>query len=322
MQWTFWEYVMARLWATNKVPYATNEEILADAKLMALNLAFVFIIPMWRDIHFYIAHRFIHIRAIYKYVHSLHHRNADPEPFSGMTMHPIEHLYYFSNVFVPCLYLDGLSPLIFLWCFTHLTIAPGAGHSGFEDNFQADQYHYVHHAKFECNYGSPFPRSLINSLARLGKSLERAKRTLGSGRRSSIKKRRMKKKKKNKPWSPNGYLGMPKDRYHGIYTVFWMALGAIAYWGSVGNHDDKGRLQVRAFKGIAIERLVAATVAYGPVFAALAVAWASGDRMSWRWPFHKERIIGAFGLFILLGFFACLLPVYHATLWISAPIVD
>jgi sterol desaturase/sphingolipid hydroxylase (fatty acid hydroxylase superfamily) len=21
---------------------------------------------------------------------------------------------------------------------------------------QADQYHYVHHAKFECNYGSPF----------------------------------------------------------------------------------------------------------------------------------------------------------------------
>ena len=170
--------------------------------------------------------------------------------------------------------------------------------------------------------GLPFPRSLINSLARLGKSLERAKRTLGSGRRSSIKKRRMKKKKKNKPWSPNGYLGMPKDRYHGIYTVFWMALGAIAYWGSVGNHDDKGRLQVRAFKGIAIERLVAATVAYGPVFAALAVAWASGDRMSWRWPFHKERIIGAFGLFILLGFFACLLPVYHATLWISAPIVD
>ena len=54
------------------------------------------------------------IRAVYKYVHSLHHRNADPEPFSGMTMHPVEHLYYFSNAFTPSLYLN-LSPLIFLW---------------------------------------------------------------------------------------------------------------------------------------------------------------------------------------------------------------
>lgn len=26
---------------------------------------------------------------------------------------------------------------------------------GFEDHWQADQYHYIHHAKFECNYGSP-----------------------------------------------------------------------------------------------------------------------------------------------------------------------
>jgi hypothetical protein len=53
-----------------------------------------------------------------KYVHSLHHRNMDPEPFSGMTMHPVEHLYYFSNAFIPSFYLAGLSPLIFLWNFT------------------------------------------------------------------------------------------------------------------------------------------------------------------------------------------------------------
>jgi len=39
-------------------------------------------------------------------------------------MHPIEHLYYFSNAFTPSLYLS-VSPLIFLWNFIHLTIAPG-----------------------------------------------------------------------------------------------------------------------------------------------------------------------------------------------------
>ena len=69
------------------------------------------------------------IRPLYKFVHALHHRDTDPEPFSGMCMHPIEHLYYFSNALTPALYLK-LSPLVFLWTFIHLTIAPGAGHSG------------------------------------------------------------------------------------------------------------------------------------------------------------------------------------------------
>jgi sterol desaturase/sphingolipid hydroxylase (fatty acid hydroxylase superfamily) len=38
------------------------------------------------------ASRLIHIRFIYKFVHSLHHRNGDIEPFSGMCMHPVEHM--------------------------------------------------------------------------------------------------------------------------------------------------------------------------------------------------------------------------------------
>lgn len=180
VQWTWWEYVMTRLWATEKVAFATDRQILSDPYQIALNVLCVLLVPVWRDVHFYIAHRFIHVRAIYKYVHSLHHRNNDVEPFAGMCMHPVEHLYYFSNAFVPSLYLN-VSPLVFLWCFMHLTLAPGASHSGFEDHFQADQvrersqgtcpsyritltnvfstssqYHYLHHAKFECNYGSTF----------------------------------------------------------------------------------------------------------------------------------------------------------------------
>ena len=91
-------------------------------------MLWVLLVPLWRDLHSYIAHRFVHIRAVYRFVHSLHHRNADPEPFSGLTMHPVEHLYYFSNALVPVLYVSGLSPLIFLWIYVHLAIAPGAGH--------------------------------------------------------------------------------------------------------------------------------------------------------------------------------------------------
>ena len=33
--------------------------------LLALNVLWVCLIPVWRDLHFYIAHRFLHIRAIY-----------------------------------------------------------------------------------------------------------------------------------------------------------------------------------------------------------------------------------------------------------------
>ena len=34
----------------------------------------------------------------------------------------------------------------------HLVLAPGASHSGYEDHFQADAFHYMHHKYFECNY--------------------------------------------------------------------------------------------------------------------------------------------------------------------------
>merc|ERR1719446_1983129 len=118
-----------RLWSTGAVPFVSNSEVFSSPKMIAIHVCWILVIPIWRDLHFYFAHRFIHIRAVYKYVHSLHHRNADPEPFSGMTMHPVEHLYYFSNAFTPSLYLSCLSPLVFTWNFIHLTIAPGAGHS-------------------------------------------------------------------------------------------------------------------------------------------------------------------------------------------------
>ncbi|KAH8080458.1 C-4 methylsterol oxidase [Aureococcus anophagefferens] len=153
-QWTFWECAMCRIWEP-AARTSRRTRRFSEITLLLKNAAVLLLVPVWRDFHFYVAHRFLHVRACYKYVHGLHHRNADPEPFSGMCMHPVEHLYYFSNAFFPTLLVDGLSPLVFLWVFVHLSIAPGAGHSGFEDHFQADQYHYLHHRKFECNYGSP-----------------------------------------------------------------------------------------------------------------------------------------------------------------------
>ena len=54
-----------------------------------------------------------------------------------------------------------LSPFAFMWNGVHLLISPAASHSGYEDNFQSDQFHYLHHRYFECNYGTgTFPFDL------------------------------------------------------------------------------------------------------------------------------------------------------------------
>jgi hypothetical protein len=41
-----------------------------------------------------------------------------------------------------------------MWNGVHLSISPSASHSGYEDHFQSDQFHYLHHRFFECNYGT------------------------------------------------------------------------------------------------------------------------------------------------------------------------
>ena len=70
--------------------------------------------------------------------------------FSGLCMHPIEHLYYYSCILPSLFFL--CSPFAFLWNGVHLLLSPGASHSGWEDHFQSDAYHYLHHRYFECNY--------------------------------------------------------------------------------------------------------------------------------------------------------------------------
>jgi sterol desaturase/sphingolipid hydroxylase (fatty acid hydroxylase superfamily) len=148
--WVGFENVFAFLWATDRLPYLTNAQAFSTQWGLLNFLAGIALIPVWRDAHFYFAHRFLHYKPMYNQVHSLHHRNTDIEPFSGLCMHPIEHLYYYScilpNLLVFC------SPLHLLWNGVHLLIAPAAGHSGFEDHFQADTFHYLHHRTYECNY--------------------------------------------------------------------------------------------------------------------------------------------------------------------------
>lgn len=148
--WTAFENVICYLWATGRLSYITDATSFGSlwgrlAFLLALGG-----VPLWRSLHFYFAHRFIHMDDMYKQVHSLHHRNTDVEPFSGLCMHPVEHLYYFACILPSLVFY--CSPFAFLWNGVHLLLSPGASHSGYEDHFQSDAFHYIHHRYFECNY--------------------------------------------------------------------------------------------------------------------------------------------------------------------------
>lgn len=148
--WTMFENIFCYLWSNNRLSYISNDESF-NTKLGFLKFVIALIgIPLWRSWHFYFAHRLLHFGPLYQNVHSLHHRNTDTEPFSGLCMHPIEHLYYYSCI-LPSL-LFTCSPFAFLWNGVHLLLSPAASHSGWEDHFQSDTFHYLHHRYFECNY--------------------------------------------------------------------------------------------------------------------------------------------------------------------------
>jgi sterol desaturase/sphingolipid hydroxylase (fatty acid hydroxylase superfamily) len=152
LHWTGTEMAFIYCYRTGRLEYVPN--IFGNVQTALQTLVLSILVPPYRDVHFYFCHRFIHIRCLYKYIHSVHHRNTDIEPFAGLCMHPVEHLYYFT-CYGPLLglsFLPILSPFVVFWMGFHTALSPAASHSGWEDHFSADLAHYLHHRYCDCNY--------------------------------------------------------------------------------------------------------------------------------------------------------------------------
>lgn len=341
LQWTLWEAIFVHCYATGKLDYIPDNAAFATRGNAIRMVVYTMAVPLYREAHFYFTHRFIHFRALYKYVHSLHHRNTDIEPFAGLCMHPVEHLYYFSCV-APSLYFYA-SPFHMLWNGIHLLISPAASHSGWEDNMQSDLYHYLHHVKFECNYGTsgmPLDRMFGTFRCSLDKSLdvtykgaaeeeeeETAKKNAPNG--AVLRKRNataVKKKPaaeapaqnrvyrpKERRWARGGLTSLSlKDAVwsradQAIYDIFCFCVFAFAAKVAVGSL----RVNISG-------EFVAALVAFGPPLFGLALLRATNDKKSWRWPFHKEELAGPLGFHVALGFVAGPLFTYHTLLALFA----
>lgn len=149
--WTGLEAVTLWLYANHKLPHLEYER---HPVLFWLGLA---LIPFWREFHFYWIHRAIHWKPLYQHVHYLHHKNINPNPWSGMAMHPVELVLYFSVVLIH--WVVPSHPFHFLFDLQHTALSPACGHHGFEGPIldgkwpTGSYFHYLHHRYFECNYG-------------------------------------------------------------------------------------------------------------------------------------------------------------------------
>lgn len=122
-------------------------------------IAIFLLIPPWESLYFYGIHRLLHSRLLYRF-HALHHRNTDVGPWSGLSMHPVEHLLYFGTALihfiVPTHPVHLICHLMFFGLYAIVT------HSGFEGLWRNGKkrlhlgnfHHQMHHRFFEVNYGT------------------------------------------------------------------------------------------------------------------------------------------------------------------------
>ena len=118
------------------------------------------LIPIWSSFHFYLIHRLLHIEFLYRLAHGLHHRNINIGPWSGISMHPIEHLLYFSSVMIHLVVPSH--PVHVLFHFYVEGLNPAFSHSGYDGVLWGDKkrieagdfFHQLHHRHISCNYGT------------------------------------------------------------------------------------------------------------------------------------------------------------------------
>lgn len=112
-----------------------------------------FLLYMWSDFHFYWTHRMLHGKWFYANVHKYHHESFNPNPWSGLAMHPLESAIYFTSPLI--VGLAGFPTWYYRMLFKALLIFPLEGHAGFGSwAIENSHNHYIHHSKFNWNYGS------------------------------------------------------------------------------------------------------------------------------------------------------------------------
>ena len=114
--------------------------------------------PILHEAGFYFCHRALHWKPLYNISHKIHHRNINPGPWSGISMHPIEHVIYFGIILT--IFIFPTHPIHMINLASRLGLLAVVGHTGFDHIVVGKKTivntsyyaHYLHHKYFEVNY--------------------------------------------------------------------------------------------------------------------------------------------------------------------------
>lgn len=124
----------------------------------ALNLLYLILL---QDFYFYLTHRVLHFKWLYRHIHIVHHQSVLTTPLTSFSVHPIEkfiELFFFPIVLI-FLPVTGAELLVFIFLSSLVNIL---GHCGFEFKWmflkKADPigattvFHEMHHMYPNSNY--------------------------------------------------------------------------------------------------------------------------------------------------------------------------
>ncbi|MFN0116213.1 MAG: sterol desaturase family protein [Paracoccaceae bacterium] len=151
--WTAIEVGVLWAWANSWGTWLTWADHWPSLVLLTL------LVPAIHEAHFFCIHRLIHTPLLYKWVHSVHHNSVNPSPWSSLSMHPVEHLLYFSEMAWHLILPSN--PVVALFNMHAVGFGAVNGHIGFDrlempGGKAMDSHawvHYLHHKYFEVNYG-------------------------------------------------------------------------------------------------------------------------------------------------------------------------
>ncbi|MCZ8105070.1 MAG: sterol desaturase family protein [Burkholderiales bacterium] len=154
--WSCYEILMMWGFANQVFPFSNLAWLITNPWYFMMILL---MIPFWRIFHFYWIHRLIHWKPLYDRVHYLHHKNVNIGPWSGLAMHPVEHVLYFSSVLIHIIVPSH--PVHVLFSLVQGGLGPAPGHAGFDEfvvtdgvTIPAHNYmHYLHHRYHNVNFG-------------------------------------------------------------------------------------------------------------------------------------------------------------------------
>ncbi|MXY63804.1 MAG: sterol desaturase family protein [Gammaproteobacteria bacterium] len=152
--WTLYESLTWWWYASGHMEWIGFRESPVLVILMAFGVLF------WSTFHFYLNHRLLHWRPLFDIAHDLHHRNGNTGPWSGISMHPVEHLIYFTLFFL--WWVVPIHPALLILTGLYQGVGPAVTHCGFNrlrlpggmDVPAGDYFHHLHHRFFHVNYGN------------------------------------------------------------------------------------------------------------------------------------------------------------------------